>query len=205
MIEEKVKFLVRANVSYREGNPILSDDEFDYLEQDLRSLDPENPYFRKIEDESFGLGQKLTIHMGSQDKAKNLKEMNRFYNRIDIQEDLSVSEKIDGSSIELTYKNGFLVKALSRGDGEFGVDYTSILRNSKDIPKEIQNKNIIIIRGEAIILKSDLPLLNKELLENGRDVYLNARNGISGLMKSLKNIKYSKYISFRAFNIEEII
>jgi DNA ligase (NAD+) len=203
-IEEKIEFLIKSNKEYRDGNPIISDEEFDYLEQDLRSLDSENPYFRKIEDESFGLENKLTIHMGSQDKAKDLKEMDKFYNRIDTNEKISVSEKMDGSSIELTYKNGFLIKAISRGDGEMGVDYTSILRGSKDIPKEISNKTFLVIRGEAILLKSDLILLNEELSRDKRDVYVNTRNGVSGLIKSLKNMEYSKYISFRAFNIEGV-
>lgn len=202
-LQEKVDFLRKANRSYRDGVPIISDDEYDALELDVREEDPNNSFFREVEDGLFGLSFPLTIAMGSQDKAHNLQEMDRFYNRVDTNESISASEKMDGMSFELTYRYGNFVLALSRGDGHTGVDYTSIIRGAKGIPHRIKDKSrLVVVRGEVIILKSDLLLLNIELEKDGRKPYDNARNGVSGLVKSLKNIKYSKYISFRAFNVE---
>ena len=202
--EEKISLYRNANKAYREGNPILSDDAFDYLEKDIRSIDPEHEALREIQDYDFGQQKKLTIHMGSQDKAHNLEEMQRFYNRIDTSELISCSEKLDGMSFELTYVDGNFVLALSRGDGQYGVDYTSIMREAKDIPHKLPITGKYVVRGEALILKDDLIELNKELSADGRDTYDNTRNGVSGLVKTLKNIKYAKYISFRAFNIEGV-
>ena len=203
-IEEKASYLYEANRAYREGNPIISDDVYDYLEREVRELDPDNEVLSKIRDHDFGVTKKLTIAMGSQDKARNLEEMGRFYNRIDSNDLICASEKLDGMSFELTYKHGNFVSAISRGDGEYGVDYTSIMIGAKDIPPKISYGGTLIVRGEALILKSDLPLLNKELEAEGRDTYINTRNGVSGIVKTLKNVKYSKYITFRAFNVIKI-
>lgn len=201
-LQEKVEFLRKADRDYRDGNSIVPDDVYDYLEREVRQEDPDNEFLRQIEDDSFGLERKLTIHMGSQDKAKNLEEMNRFYNRIDISELLSVSEKMDGMSAELTYEGGFLMLALTRGDGEYGVDITSMVRGAKDIPLFISNQpKMLVVRGEIIITRKDLESLNKELIRDERDPYQNPRNGVVGLVKTLKNRKYAKYLSFRAFDV----
>lgn len=201
-LQEKVDFLHKANRAYRDHNPIIDDDTYDYLERDVRKEDPDNLLFRNMEDDTFGLEHKLTIPMGSQDKALNLEEMNRFYNRIDTSEILSASEKLDGMSAELTYHNGHLVQILSRGNSDYGVNITSIVRGAQDLPLIIHtDKNCVVIRGEVIMKKSDLELLNIELIADGREPYQNTRNGTVGLVKALKNRKYSKYLSFRAFDI----
>lgn len=204
-LQEKVNFLRKANRAYRGGTPIVSDDVYNYFEREVLKEDPNNSFFRELEDDSFGLDKHLTIHMGSQDKATTLDEMNKFYNRIDTSVIISASEKMDGLSAELTYRLGALVLILTRGDGEYGVDITSIVRGAKDIPLIIEDKaNTVVIRGEIIMLKSDLELLNEELLSDGREIYHNTRNGAVGLVKSLKNRKYSKYLSFRAFDYKEV-
>lgn len=204
-LQEKVDFLRKANREYREGHPIVPDDVYNYFEREVLKEDPDNSFFRELEDDRFGVDHKLTIHMGSQDKATTLDEMNRFYNRIDTSVIISASEKMDGLSAELTYRLGVLVLILTRGDGEYGVDITSIVRGAKDIPLIIEDKaGTVVIRGEIIMLKSDLELLNKELMQDGREIYHNTRNGAVGLIKSLKNRKYSKYLSFRAFDYKEV-
>lgn len=205
LLQEKVEFLIKADRSYRDGNPIISDDEYDIIEREVRREDPDNEFFRKVEDDAFGLERKLTIHMGSQDKAQNLDGMNRFYNRINTSELLSVSEKMDGMSVELTYEGGFFILALTRGDGEYGVDITSMVRGAKDIPLFIPNQlKILVIRAEIIIIKKDLELLNEELVRDKRDTYQNTRNGVVGLVKTLKNRKYSKFLSIRAFDVLQV-
>ena len=201
-IKERSDFLIKANKAYRMGQPIISDPEYDIMEEELRSISPTDPALIEIDDCDFGVEKKLTIHMGSQDKASNLEGMARFYNRIDTNEWISASEKMDGMSAELTYKKGNLVQVLSRGDGTVGVDITSMVKGAKDVPLCLPIKEaLIVIRGEIIIKKSDLVELNKELMRDNRNSYQNTRNGTVGLVKTLKNRKYSKFLSFRAFDI----
>lgn len=204
-IEDKSEFLRKANKAYREGHPIVSDDVYDYLEKEVRRSNPDDPVLIEIEDHDFGITKKLTIAMGSQDKAHNLDEMNRFYNRINTQDLISASGKLDGFSIELTYIYGNFVLALSRGDGDVGVDYTSLIRNAKDLPKTIKtDSKVTVVRGEVVLLKEDFKELNKLLIADGREPYQNTRNGAVGLVKTLKNRKYSKFLSVRAFDVEEM-
>lgn len=201
-IKDKSKLLREANKAYRLGHPIMLDDEYDYLEKDVRRSNPNDPALLRIEDDDFGETRFLTIAMGSQDKAHNLEEMNRFYNRIDTSDAISASEKMDGFSAEITYKHGNFCRALTRGDGSLGVDITSMVRGAKDLPILISERGyIVVVRGEFIITKSDLVELNKVLVEDTREPYQNTRNGAVGLVKTLKNRKYSKFLSFRAFDI----
>lgn len=203
--EELVQALRDANEAYRTGCPIMSDSEFDQLQTQLRMLDPVHPLLSFVNDCDEGFGQecKLTIAMGSQDKAMSLEELGSFYRRIGTQERLSVSEKLDGASLELTYENGNFVRAITRGDGEMGTDISQIAKVVPSIPLKLKGVTWkkAIVRGEMILKKTSLEALNPRLMHEGRKPYESVRNGTVGLMKTLKNLPYAQYLSFKAFDL----
>ena len=102
----------------------------------------------------------------------------RNYLNINEQIELSSEPKIDGISASLTYKNGKLVKGLSRGDGTTGEDILLNLKTIKEIPKNLQGKNIpkiLEIRGEVYIGKKDF--------ETIKDNFANPRNAAGGSLR----------------------
>lgn len=227
--------LEAANTAYRNGNPIMSDAEYDALEEQLRLLDPDHPFLKQLADEeyertgrdesdpveklitlghdqwtdfsadesTFNREEKLTIAMGSQQKALSLDDPNlaRYYR--ETEDETSVySDKVDGASCELTYKDGKLVRAMTRGDGTIGVNITLIVRQIPDVPKEVPVMGTLVVRGEVCMPKSSLPKVNAELVAAGRDPMANTRNGTVAVIKHLKNAHLAKYLSFLAFNMD---
>jgi len=196
-------YLIEANEAYRSGNAIISDGEYDVLEDQLRQLDPNDPFLNQVDDKDFGIEKALTIHMGSQQKALNMDEMGSFINNTQGYL-LNVSEKLDGMSMELTYRSGIFTQALSRGDGEVGVDVTAIIGQVPNVPAKIDTEGTWVVRGEVMLAKSQLVALNEEMVADGKEPYTNTRNGTVGLAKTLKNRKYSKYLMFKAFDIQQV-
>ena len=93
--------------------------------------------------------------------------------------------KRQGLSIILTYENGELVKALTRGNGEIGEVITNNAKTFVNIPGRIQYTGTLIVRGEALIRYSDFEELNKQ--ENVEEQYKNPRNLCSGSVRQLNN------------------
>lgn len=208
VMEDKLVIkLIEANKAYRNGMPIISDEAFDKLEQELKNINSNHPYFKKIMDDTFyGQEEPLTLFMGSQTKALDLKGLEVLYRRIPnsdiILNNLHISEKIDGASVELTYEQGILVKILTRGNGIRGVNVTDILRNVPSIPKYLEDYSFdIVIRGEIYMTKSSLKLINEKLIKSNKSPFKNTRNGTVAIMKTQENKSLAKYLSFKAFDI----
>jgi len=190
-LKEKV---VLANSAYRSGNPIMSDQQFDDLCDEIQkslSLDEWNS-FRDSLHEVKGKVKHPYI-MGSLDKLKAEEPtlVKQF-----IKENckrLHVSAKIDGISCRLHYENGLLVSATTRGNGEFGEDITDKIKFVKHVPKDLFATGDIDVRGELVILKKDFPKLSG---------FANARNAVAGIMNR-KDWKESDVgcVSFIAYTI----
>lgn len=200
-IEDLSGFLNKANTAYREGKSLISDREFDELEDQLRKVDPENSVLQEIQDDSFDSEKPLTINMGSQDKALNLEEMESYYRRTK-KDFYLVSEKLDGMSAEFTYKDGNLSQVLTRGNGKIGVDITAVAKDIPNLPKTIKNKGLVIVRGEIMMTKSSFERLNIQLQKENKDPLKNTRNGAVSIVKTLKNRAYALFLSVKAFDIE---
>lgn len=227
--------LEAANTAYRNGNPIMSDAEYDALEEQLRLLDPEHPFLKQLADEeyertgrdendpveklitlghdqwadfsadesSFNREERLTLAMGSQQKALSLDDPNLGkYLRETEEEEYNYSDKVDGMSSEITYVNGQLTRAMTRGDGKIGVNVTLIARQIPGLPKTVPHEGTLVVRGEICMMKSKLPLVNAELAAEGRDPMANTRNGTVAIVKHLKNAHLAKHLDFLAFNME---
>ena len=195
-IKEKV---VLANSAYRSGNPIMSDQQFDDLCDELQkslSADKWNS-FRDSLHEVKGKVKHPYI-MGSLDKlkAEEPTEVSKFVNAY-CRNTLNVSAKIDGISCRLHYENGKLVSASTRGDGTWGEDLTDKIQHVKFVPQQVTDMNIIgkdvDIRGELVILKKDFEKLTG---------FANARNAVAGIMGRKEwTADDMSHVSFIAYTI----
>lgn len=202
-VELLVTRLEAADRAYRDGTPVMSDEEFTALEDQLRILSPEHEFLHRIADDvdEFNVEESLTIPMGSQKKALTLEEMSPFYDTTGADE-LHWSDKVDGCSAEVTYVDGKLAKVLTRGDGFVGVNITAIASNIPSLPQRIPTQAAkVVVRGEICMPRDNLARLNEELAAVNREPVANTRNGTVGIIKTLKNLPYAKWLDFRAFDI----
>lgn len=206
------KLYLTAKVKYYQGNPIMSDEEFDILEERLASLDSTVvdivgiPTITKS-GFSFKKGKlKLITHktpMGSLAKIKFKKDyipfkewLNWLPNVLKPTDNIEFGPKLDGNAINLIYENGNLVSIASRGDGVEGQDYTNIMKHA--VPNVIPNFTGEI-RCEAVI---DVTTFEQFYgpKSNADKKYKNARNFVAGALNSGEKDK-CKNIDIVAFNI----
>lgn len=187
-----VEKLLEAKQAYYEGNPILTDSEFDALEDTLRKEDPENPYF-EIVGSPINNKEKVTheIPMLSAQKGKTVQDILDWLKKINAENEfLMIQPKYDGLSGKLVYENGKLKQIATRGDGKIGQDITH-LKNYISVPKTIFPKEKIEVRGELILNKSYPNPDNKPL-----------RNIAVGLVnRKDSGLEELKYIQFYAYNV----
>lgn len=183
---------------YYAGKPIISDFEFDELEEQLRKLDPDHPVLKMVGAE-----------VKSNKKIKHDKKMlslGKTYSEKDLldwaQKDKIVSTfKIDGSSCSLIYEDGHLALGKTRGDGEFGEDITQKVWFLDSIPKKISLRDKIEIRGEIFCQEEQFIKLAHEMNKRGLEKPTSQRNIVAGLLGRKENIDLSSYLTFYAFEI----
>ncbi|MAW30557.1 MAG: DNA ligase (NAD(+)) LigA [Flavobacteriales bacterium] len=187
--------------------PIVTDFEFDMLLKELESLEQENPQFYDSNSPTTRVGGDILesfnsfshkYPMLSLGNTYSNDELYDFDKRIKKLTDNNISYtcelKYDGVSISLTYKEGVLFRALTRGDGIKGDDVTSNIRTIKSIPLKIQGSypKLFEIRGEVFIPLDLFEKMNKERLNKDLDPYSNPRNTASGSLKLLDSKEVSK-------------
>lgn len=185
-ISELSKLVKKYQDSYYNGEAEISDFEFDKLWDELRSLDPENPLFKKVGadgNEGFSGTFPKASHrmmMGSQEKASNPEEFLKWASSHEYDEYL-VEYKLDGASLELQFDNGVLVRAITRGDGEIGDDITANAKKMSGVPSALFDSDGAkvdftgAVRGEVIMTRK----VHDELYSDKA----NCRNAANGLMK----------------------
>ncbi len=197
-IEDIVEQLIEARKAYYESDtPLMTDADFDVLEDDLRRLDPENEYFATVGiAESEGSTAKIRheVPMLSMGKAKTLDEVEKWLRRLALSPDaaLTVQPKVDGLSASLRYERGHLVYAATRGDGETGQDISHVVPYIGDIPKAVSfTEETVEIRGE-LHLPRDTPFDT-----GGKPL----RNNCVGLINRKEERDDLKYVRFLAYQI----
>lgn len=196
--EELVKTLLEAKRLYYLGQPIMSDDDFDQLEEKLKSIDPGNPYFDVIgynipDKEGYVDHHIPMFSMGKLDKNKNIESWYKS-NRIDISTNIVLEPKIDGVSCELVYIDGILAYGLTRGDGRKGKLISFIGEtDNPTIPKRINTMGIVSIRGELYI-----PIKYSKTVF--KDIPL--RNACAGLVNSGEKSEYIKFIAYKHISVD---
>lgn len=194
-IEEIVNKLNKAKDDYYNGESLLSDTEFDSLEDRLKELDPGNEYFNLV-GAPFKQGSKILhlTRMKSMQKAKTYEEVQKWQKKIGFLNTFAYISlpKIDGLAITVKYNNGNLVYCATRGDGNVGMDVTHIVPFIDDIKETISfTKEEIEIRGE-IYLPKDTPYDTK-----GKAL----RNNASGLLNRKTDKQDLKYLRCIMYNI----
>lgn len=199
-IEELSRIIEEHNYKYYVlAQPIISDFEFDTLLEELIKLEKEYPEFLKPDSPSQRVGGQITKEfktvkhkypMLSLGNTYSEEELNDFDVRIKkaIGDDFQyVCElKYDGVAIGITYKNGSLVQAVTRGDGEKGDDVTNNVKTIKSIPLKLQGEGYpeeFEIRGEIFFPRSVFNEINREREEIGEPLLANPRNAAAGTLK----------------------
>ncbi len=209
-LKELVSVLNEASKAYyQKDTEIMSNLEYDKLYDELQGLEQET---------GIVLANSPTIHVGyevlselekqahpapmlSLDKTK---ETAALVSWLGIHEGV-LSWKLDGLTVVLTYENGELHNAVTRGNGEVGEVITNNVKTFVNVPKVIPYKKSLVIRGEAVIRYSDFNRMNDEILEVG-DKYKNPRNLCSGSVRQLNNeITAKRNVHFYAFALVEDI
>lgn len=169
--------ILEAQDAYYNGTPIMNDIEFDALWEQLKKEQPDSEILQAVgADHTDGFAKvDHMIIMGSQNKAKNIEELNEWYDNNDIEPDTIAQYKMDGISLELTYKNGKLQKAVTRGDGHTGDDITANVKKMQGVVKTLKSDYTGAVRGEILMSR-------KEKDEFFSDK-ANCRNAASGVAK----------------------
>ena len=184
---------------YIENNPRISDFEYDLLLAELEALEKEFPELVVPDSPTQKVGSDLSKNfltkkhpypMLSLSNTYSQEELQSFINRISKQigyiPSFVCELKFDGASISLHYKNGKLVEALTRGDGEQGDDVLQNVLTIKDIPQAV-NTNIpfFVVRGEIVMHREDFERINNERIKNNEQPFANPRNAAAGTLKTL--------------------
>ena len=193
-IEELRTLIARyKDAYYQRDESLVSDKEYDELEKELRKLEKLHPEYQadspaeKVGSSAstlFAPHQHLE-RMLSLDNAFSEEEFQAWSERVGSGPFLC-EPKIDGLAVSLTYKNGQLTSAATRGDGEVGEDVTENIKTIPSIPHKLQGKThpaVIEIRGEVFFALSDFEKLNASIVAAGGKPFANPRNSASGSLR----------------------
>jgi DNA ligase (NAD+) len=203
-IESLVKEINYHNYRYYVlDSPVISDEEYDMLLKKLKELEkkwgyvlPDSPT-QRVGAPPLEKFEKVQHRepMLSLDNAFTIEELREFDVRIkrilgsNDELEYTVEPKYDGLAVELSYKEGFLYKASTRGDGYVGEDITQNIKTIKAIPLKIEGveriPEEIDIRGEVYMNIDEFERINKERQQQGEPVFANPRNAASGSVRQL--------------------
>ena len=206
--KKNLKLLEKYNkYYYQDQKPLVSDKEYDELKSEILEL--EKKYgFKDLKSPSVKVGYKPSKRFEKFKHKVKMLSLSNAFNKEDLinfqkkninflalnksyEFEYSVEPKIDGISASLNYKNGYLIKGLSRGDGVEGEDITENLKTIKDIPLSISHKDFpqeIDIRGEVFIETNDFKKIEKD--------FANPRNAASGSLRQ-KDSKKTELIPLK--------
>ena len=205
-MKELASLLNKASRAYyQEAQEIMSNYEYDRLYDELKELEDEL---------GITLSNSPTVNVGyevvselpkerhespmlSLDKTKEVEELKNFVG----DQKVLMSWKMDGLTVVLTYRDGKLYKAVTRGNGEVGEVITNNAKVFKNVPVQIAYQGELILRGEAVIGYKDFEKINQEI-EDVDARYKNPRNLCSGSVRQLNNqITAKRNVMFYAFTL----
>ena len=205
-MQELVELLNRAaKAYYQDADEIMSNYEYDALYDELQALEDRT---------GVTLSSSPTVNVGyeilselpkerhpspmlSLDKTKDVAGLQAFAG----DQKVVMSWKMDGLTIVLTYRDGGLVKAVTRGNGEVGEVITANARTFKNLPLQIPYKGELVLRGEAVIGYKDFEKINEEIAEVDAK-YKNPRNLCSGSVRQLNSeITAKRNVKFYGFSL----
>lgn len=188
--------------------PTISDFEFDTKLKQLQELEEQNPHFFDESSPTQRVGGAITKNFETVKHKFRMYSLDNSYSKEDLLDwekrcqkvlgDVSLEYvcelKYDGASISITYENGLLKLAVTRGDGFQGDDVTNNIRTIKSVPIKLKGDfpDLFEIRGEIILPFSGFEKMNQDLIEIGETPYSNPRNTASGSLKLQDSAEVAK-------------
>ena len=178
--------------------PSISDFDFDMKLKQLQILESQYPELQDSNSPTQRVGGSVTKNFQTVNHNQRMYSLDNSYSKDDLLDwekrikkliddpiNYTCELKYDGASISITYKNGFLFQALTRGDGTQGDDVTENIKTIKSVPLKLKGNypDIFEIRGEIILPLKGFESMNKERISNGDEPYKNPRNTASGSLK----------------------
>lgn len=217
-LREKLEYY--ANKYYDEDKPEITDYEYDMMMNRLKALEREFPELITKDSLTQKVGGhvkegfKEVVHevpLQSLQDVFSFEELREFDDRIKKQaieenEELRyvVETKIDGLSAALEYVDGVFVRGATRGNGLIGEDVTDNLRTIKSIPKVLNEKVTITVRGEVFIGTKEFEKLNEEQEVLGKKLFANARNAAAGSLRQLNSkVTEERPLDIFIFNVQK--
>lgn len=211
IMQNLIEKINKANYEYYVlDNPTISDKEWDKLYYELLDLEKEtgivleNSPSKKVGGEVLAGFKKVshTKKLMSLGKAQTIEEIldwnTRNQNIFSFNEEYTIEYKFDGLSLAITYENGRLVQAATRGNGDIGEDVTEQVKTIRTVPLEIDYKGLVVVQGEGIIKLSELEKYNSKTDEKLK----NARNAVAGAIRNLDpKVTAKRKLDFFAYNI----
>lgn len=205
-IKELIEILRSAGRAYyQESREIMSNFEYDKLYDELASLEKETGIIF-ANSPTQNVGYEVVSSLPKERHEKPMLSLNKTKSVDELTEWLGdqkglLSWKMDGLTIVLTYENGTLIKAVTRGNGEIGEVITANAKAFVNVPLNIAYKGELILRGEAIIRYSDFEKINEQI-DDVDAKYKNPRNLCSGSVRQLNSeITSQRHVHFYAFSL----
>lgn len=191
-----VEFLRKCDEAYYKDTELLvTNDTYDSLVNSLKKMDPTNNYLNKVGTKVSSNKVGRLVPMGTLEKLHEDNEVKSWLENHN--GTVLLCPKYDGFGVELTYVNGKLVLASTRGDGHTGEDVTEAMKCVRYVPQELPEdfKNLTVVRGEAIIPKK----YHEELKKLG---YTAMRNAVPGIVRSNRKdaLKYVEFVAYEFFD-----
>lgn len=204
----KIELLNKAAEAYYAGSEqIISDAEYDLMFDEVEEAAQLNGWtesdnlLNKVA-AGYSDGSEVTHvkPMLSMSKVKNINDLEKFAEKIG---DYKIEPKLDGLAIGLTYREGKLVQAATRGDGVKGESVLpQIMRNTvRNLPYSIDNLNTVNVRGELFMTHADFETANKERTRRTGQPFANSRNATAGIIRNQKTEDAYAVLSFAAYDI----
>ena len=205
-INELVKKLNEAaKAYYQDASEIMSNYEYDALYDELVELEKETGVVL-ASSPTVNVGYEVLSELPKEQHEKPMLSLDKTKDVQALKEWLGIQKavlswKLDGLTIVLTYNNGKLEKAVTRGNGEVGEVITNNAKVFKNIPLSIAYQGELVLRGEAVITYSDFMKINEEIVDADAK-YKNPRNLCSGSVRQLNNeITAKRNVNFFAFSL----
>jgi DNA ligase (NAD+) len=193
---------------YVVSQPVISDFDFDQMMLELINLEKQHPEYDDMNSPSRRVGSDINLEfeqvkhnypmmsLGNTYSREELEDFDRRVRKVITEPIEYVCElKYDGVAISLSYRNGILLRAVTRGDGEQGDDVTRNVKTIRSIPLKLQGSDFpaeFDIRGEIFLPREGFDKMNRQREESGEMVFANPRNAASGTLKLQNSSVVSK-------------
>jgi DNA ligase (NAD+) len=206
---------------YTRDAPVIPDADYDALVRELRALEEAHPELQRADSPTHHVGAPAASGfapvshaepMLSLDNVFDVDELRAWAQRAVKSLDIdpaslvfAVEPKIDGLALSISYENGRLVRAATRGDGRVGEDVTENVRTIASVPNHIDSPESVEIRGEVYLPKSDFLALNSHQRATGAKEFANPRNAAAGSLRQKDPaVTAQRPLAFLAYQLVEL-